>query len=55
MTADSTRDMVIFTEVLGLAVEARPAFLDRACAGDENLRSKVEALLRAHDRVGGFM
>src|SRR6202453_4780662 len=55
MSAESTRDMVIFTEALGLAVGARPAFLDRACGGNENLRRKVEALLRAHDRVGGFL
>ncbi len=55
MSAESTRDMVIFTEALGLAVGARPAFLDRACGGDEKLRCKVEALLRAHDRVGGFL
>lgn len=55
MSADSTRDMVIFTEALGLPAEALPAFLDGACAGDDNLHRKVEALLRAHDRVGGFL
>ena len=29
--------------------------LDHACAADENLRRKVEALLRAHGRVGDFL
>jgi hypothetical protein len=28
---------------------ARAAFLDEACAGDADLRQRVEALLRAHD------
>jgi serine/threonine protein kinase len=55
MTAETTRDMEIFTEALDLAIGARPAFLDRACGGDEKLRCKVEALLRAHGRVGGFL
>jgi hypothetical protein len=29
--------------------------LDIACHGDENLRHRVEALLRAHDRIGNFL
>jgi hypothetical protein len=29
--------------------------LDEACAADDNLRRKVEALLKAHDRVGDFL
>jgi hypothetical protein len=49
------RDVVIFTEALQLPAEERAAFLDRNCAGDENLRRKVEALLRAHGRVGDFL
>jgi len=49
------RDVVIFTEALRFPVEERAAFLDRACVGDENLRRKVEALLRAHGRVGDFL
>src|SRR5262245_16131524 len=31
----------------------RAALLDRACGGDERLRAGVEALLAAHDRLGG--
>jgi hypothetical protein len=29
--------------------------LDVACSGDRNLRQKVEALLKVHDRIGSFM
>ncbi len=31
------------------------ACLDRACAGDEALRQKVESLLAAQQQAGGFM
>jgi hypothetical protein len=55
MSEDPGRDVVIFTEALRFSAEERAAFLDRACAGDENLRRKVEALLRAHERVGDFL
>jgi eukaryotic-like serine/threonine-protein kinase len=33
----------------------RPAFLDRACAGDEALRREVEALLAAEASIGDFI
>jgi hypothetical protein len=55
MSDESSRDLVIFTQALQLPVGERAAFLDRVCAGDENLRRNVEALLRAHDRVGDFL
>ena len=55
MSDDPGRDVVIFTEALRFPAEERAAFLERACAGDENLRRKVEALLRAHERVGDFL
>src|SRR5262245_861823 len=55
MTADSGRAIGIFTEALQLPAEERPAFLDRACAGDEALRRKIEALLGSNDRVGDFL
>ena len=31
------------------------AFLDLACAGDEELRREVESLLRAHEQAGSFI
>ena len=36
------------------AVE-RAAFLDQACGTDRELRDKVEALLKAHERAGDFL
>jgi serine/threonine protein kinase len=33
----------------------RSAFLDRACGGDDALRARIEALLRAHERAGSFL
>ena len=55
MKGDPGREVVVFTEALKVPVQERAAFLERVCAGDENLRHKVEALLRSHDRVGDFL
>jgi serine/threonine protein kinase len=55
MTGKSGRDMEMFTEAVQLPLEERAAFLDRACAGDEDLRHNIEALLRSNDRVGAFL
>jgi len=55
MSADSGQDVPIFTEALEHPVAEREAFLDRACAGDAELRRKVEALLRAYERLGDFL
>jgi hypothetical protein len=55
MSADSGQDVSIFTEALTHPVAERGAFLDRACAGDAELRRKVEALLRAYERLGDFL
>ena len=55
MKADPERELVVFTEALKVPVQERAAFLERVCAGDENLLHKLEALLRAHDRLGKFL
>ena len=55
MKGDPDRELIVFTQALKLPVQERAAFLERACAGNENLRHKVEALLKAHDRVGSFL
>jgi serine/threonine-protein kinase len=55
MSNDSGRDVALFTEALRLPIEQRAVFLERACAGDEELRRKVEALLEAHERAGDFL
>ena len=55
MKGDTDRELVVFTEALKVPVQERAAFLKRACAGDENLCHKVQALLKAHDRLGKFL
>ena len=55
MRGDPDRELVVFTEALKVPVQERATFLERVCDGDENLRRSVEALLRAHDRLGDFL
>jgi serine/threonine-protein kinase len=45
----------VFEAALELAPEARPAFIQAACAGDPELTAAVERLLRAHERAGGVL
>ena len=52
---DDAREVAIFTEAIKLPLRDRSTYLDIACSGDENLRRKVEALLKAHDRIGDFL
>jgi serine/threonine protein kinase/tetratricopeptide (TPR) repeat protein len=48
--------MTVFSAALELgSADERQAYLDRECAGDPVLRQRVEALLRALDRAGGFL
>ena len=55
MNSDSDRELTVFTEAVKIPVQERDAFLDRVCGDDDDLRAKVEALLRAHDRLGDFL
>ena len=55
MRGDPDRELVVFTEALKVPVQERATYLERVCASDENLRRSVEALLRAHDRLGDFL
>jgi hypothetical protein len=55
MKSDSDREIAIFTEALKLPLQERDAFLERMCSGDEDLRRRLEAMLRAHDRLGNFL
>ena len=49
------QEMDLFYEALMLADPAkRGAFLDQACAGDSNLRTRVEALLVIHAEAEKF-
>jgi hypothetical protein len=45
----------IFDAAIELPPERRAAYLLEACAGDDSLRQRVEALLRAHELAGTFM
>jgi hypothetical protein len=55
MKGDSDREVAIFIEALTVPLQEREAFLERVCGGDESLRQRVTALLKAHDRVGNFL
>ena len=55
MSDESNREMLIFTEALRLPPEGRSDYVTRACAGDDNLLRKVQALLGANDRAGRFL
>ncbi len=45
----------VFNEALEYPTSDRAAFLDRECAGDTKLRSRVERLLGAHERGTRFL
>jgi serine/threonine protein kinase/Tol biopolymer transport system component len=45
----------VFGEALDRRPEERAAFLDRRCDGQPALRGKVDALLKEHDRLQGFL
>jgi serine/threonine protein kinase/Tfp pilus assembly protein PilF len=45
----------LYHAALEVGPEARTAFLGEACAGDEELRSEVAALLVCDDKAAGFM
>jgi serine/threonine protein kinase/tetratricopeptide (TPR) repeat protein len=51
----SNRERDIFTCAFELVGERRSAFLEAACGGDRDLRSRVETLLRASDSAGPFL
>lgn len=55
MNRDPGSEVVVFTEALKVPVQKRAALLKRLCAGDEDLRHRIEALLSAHDRLGNFL
>ncbi len=45
----------IFQTALDLAASERAQYIAAACAGDEELRREVEALLAEHDEAGDFL
>jgi serine/threonine protein kinase len=55
MIGNHKRDVELFSEAIKLPTEERIAFLDRACAADDDLHRRIERLLRFHDRAGNYM
>jgi len=46
----------IFSEALEKGTpQERAAYLDKACGNDADLRARVEALLKSHEKVGDFL
>ncbi len=48
-------DEILFHQAVAQPAQERAAFLDAACAGDEALHRRVEALLLAHETPGSFL
>jgi serine/threonine protein kinase len=55
MPQPSEREIEVFNAALELPPAERVAYLDQACVGDPVLRQRVEELLQAGDRAGGFL
>src|SRR5262245_3611182 len=55
MASDPRQVQQVFLRAVELPREDRPGMLDRACAGDAELRERVETLLLAHEAPGGFL
>src|SRR6266487_912602 len=55
MSDTEQREEAVFEAALQLPAGERAAYLDQACAGDAELRRRVEMLLGAFERAGGFM
>ena len=54
MTAPPNPEVAILNAALELCPEERSAYLDKACAGDVDLRRRVEGLLQAHEQAGSL-
>jgi serine/threonine protein kinase/tetratricopeptide (TPR) repeat protein len=53
---DSSQLLLIFCEARERPSDKeRAAYLDQACGGDDDLRSRVEALLQAEPKIGNFL
>src|SRR5262245_6745346 len=56
MPLDANRVKSLFLEALERSTPAQwPAYLDRACAGEPELRQRVEVLLQAHLEAGSVL
>src|SRR5262249_27372224 len=55
MNDRSPAEVIFFAALEKAGSAERAAYLDEACAGNEGLRRRVEALLAAHPQVGQFL
>src|SRR5438309_8332 len=55
MNDTEQREEAVFEAALQLSADQRTAYLDKTCVGDADLRRRVEVLLGAFERAGGFM
>jgi len=55
MSEVEQREEAVFEAALKLPADQRAAYLDKACSGNVRLRHRVEGLLGAFDRAGGFL
>jgi eukaryotic-like serine/threonine-protein kinase len=55
MSQADEREEALFEAALKLTDDERAAYLNQACADDADLQRRVEALIRAFGRAGGFL
>lgn len=55
MSDNPDRFFTIFTEAVQLPADQRAIYLDQACGGDHVLRQRIEKLLHANLKAGGFL
>ena len=55
MTEMSPAEQIFFAALEMVTPAEREAYLDSACAGQPELRARVDRLLAAHPRIGGFL
>jgi serine/threonine protein kinase/WD40 repeat protein len=55
MNEQHQRDEALFDAALQFPSAERNAFLEKACAGDHQLRQRVESLLKAHEKTSGLL
>src|SRR5947208_2882787 len=55
MNEPERREEVVFEAALRLSAHQRAEYLDQTCGGDTELRRRVDALLGAFERAGGFL
>lgn len=55
MNDQPRREVAVLNAALDFSGAERAAYLDQACGGDEEMRRRVEELLRAYEQAEGFL